>query len=182
LSRLLTLRETIVSKIKVVCPELKDVAGHHGRFTESELEKFVTSAPAARVAILGLGYPQQISDEGVDYRVSVGVYVATRDGAQTNDRDEQAISAIERIMILADRTRWKLPFCQPCDVGGAQNLYSAQGLKDGIALWAVDLRQVVRLARLVSPSQGQAQALFLGQAPNIGPGHEQDYTKIGLAG
>ncbi len=137
------------------------------------------SGCGVRVAMLGLANPVKVSDEGVDYEAIVGIYVVTRDGAGRLSRDEASIAAVETIMILCDRTRWGLPFCK---IGerppSAQNLYNAKALADGMALWAIDLRQPVRLAPPAAAEGGALSALWLGISPNIGTNHAADYVQV----
>lgn len=177
MSRLLQLRDRIVERIRTAVPNV-EVEGHLGRFDEAELKKFMVRAPAIRVAVLALEDPRTASDEGVDYTARVGIYAVAKDGAGKFSRDEAAIAMIEAVLLLTDRQRWGLPFCLSAQRAAAQNLYTPGAQADGVALWAIDLRQPVRL---VAPADdaGALTRLFLGFAPDIGAAHVDDYIELG---
>jgi phage gp37-like protein len=179
MSELLTLRGAMATQIDARLGSGWDVEPHLGRFTDEELKLFMAKAPAVRVAVLGLGKPTEIPDaSAADYPTTIGVYVVTKDGSTKFSRDEQAIAAVEAILLLADRNRWGCgQFCRSCTPRGARNLYSDKGLRDGVALWAIELDAVVRLAP-PDPATYTMTALYLGQAPNVGQTHVDDYTLI----
>lgn len=179
-SRLMQLRGAICAKIKAVAGDGVDVAGHYGRFSEDELKKFLASAPAVRVAVLALDDPCPTSDDGVDYLARIGVYVVTKDGPVVGGRDEAAVALVEAILVLSDRQRWGLGgFVRAARSATAANLYSAEAQGGGNALWAVDLRQPIRLEPAGEGTDPfQLQALFAGFAPRIGAAHEADYVRV----
>lgn len=177
MSQLLTLRDNIIEQIKGILPGTS-VEGHLGRFSEGDLSRFLLAAPAVRVGVLGIESPQPTSDDGVDYRACIGIYVVTKDVAAAGSRDETSVAAVEAILKLTDRNRWNCRFAKPEGRATAQNLYSAAALSSGIALWAIDLRQPVRLSSR-QEEDGTLPRLWLGLAPDIGAGHQDDYTLIG---
>ena len=176
--QLIQVRDAIVATIHQALPDF-DVAGHYGRFTDDQLHAFGASAPAVRVAILGLGDPTSTDDDYLDYVLAVGIYVATADGATIGDRDVQALCAVEAITLLANRQRWGLGgICGAAKSAVAQNLYSAAAMADGFALWAVDLRQPVRLQLEDEAAAGTLKRLFVGLAPRVGAAHVADYVQV----
>lgn len=179
-SRLMQLRGAICTAIIAAAGDGVDVAGHFGRFSEAELDKFLAKAPAVRVAVLALENPQAVADAGVDYVARIGIYVVTKDGPAAGDRDESAAALVEAIMVLCDRTRWGLgAFVRQSQGATAANLYSPAALGGGNALWAVDLRQPLRLAPAEEGADPfQLQALFAGFAPRVGAAHEADYVRV----
>lgn len=182
MSQLLALRAAMVAAYKAALGSGWDIAGHLGRFTDEELRRFMTSAPAVRVAVLGLGRPVELADVGAaDYPATIGVYVVTKDGATKFSRDEQGIAAVEAIMQLSDRNRFGCGgFVRSCEVRGARNLYSDKVLIDGVALWALELGATVRLSP-PDPAAYVLSAAYLGTAPEIGPPHVDDYALIAAA-
>lgn len=180
MSRLLQLRDRIVERVRTSAPGV-EVEGHLGRFDDAELRKFMVKAPAIRVAALALEDPRPVSDEGVDYTARIGLYIVTKDGAARLSRDAAAITLVEAVLMLTTGQRWGLAFAHPAQRASAQNLYTpATGQGDGVALWAIDLRQPIRLAS--EPDEaGALTRVFLGIAPNIGAAHVDDYREIGAA-
>ncbi len=176
-SQLVRVRDAVGARIKEALPAF-DVAGHHGRFSDDELRKFGVAAPAVRVAILAMGEPEGSGEGYVDYVLTIGIYVCTKDGATLGDRDGSALAAVETIVLLSLRSSWGLrDICKPARSATAQNLYSAAGLADGLAMWAVDLRQPVRLCE---PEEDGAalERVFVGVAPNVGRDHRDDYVQV----
>lgn len=177
MSQLLQLRAAIIDKIKVALPGF-GVEGHFGRFSGAELSRFLTSAPAVRVAILGLSDSAEGVDEGdLDTVVRVGIYIVTKDGALKASRDAAVCAAAEKLVMLAVGQRWGLPFCRPARPATAQNLYSEDTLNKGVALWAIDLPQPIRLCADDDGGAGDPLTeLYIGLAPNIGADHVDDYV------
>lgn len=176
--QLIRVRDAIVAKIREALPDF-DVAGHYGRFTDEQMHAFGASAPAVRVAILGLSDPTGAGEDYLDYVLAVGIYVATSDGADVGDRDVQALCAVEAITLLSHHQRWGAgDICLAARSAVAQNMYSAAAMADGFALWAIDLRQPVRL-QPEDDSAAVTLRAWLGVAPNVGLGHEADYVELG---
>jgi hypothetical protein len=178
MSALLTLRAAIVTTLTSAVADRVEVAGHSGRFTESELSAFMIKAPAVRVAILGVASVTPTSDGGFDADVQVGIYVATKDEASRLDRDAQSLGLVEGIMVSAHQARWGLEFCHPAQPAGAQNLYTETGRKQGVSLWAVDLLQKIRIVPDEADAGEFPGELWVGFAPRIGAAHVDDYALV----
>lgn len=178
MSQLLQLRDAVIAGLSAVLPGYT-VEGHLGRFTAEDLSKFLLAAPAVRVAVLAVSDSRATTDgTAVDCTVRLGVYVVTRDRTARLSREEAAFVAAEAVILRATDARWGLDFAYGAPAPTAQNLFSAATLKAGVALWAIDLPQPVRLA---APSGDDPElpaaltALFVGLAPRIGAAHEADY-------
>ena len=75
--------------------------------------------------------------------------------------------------------RWGLDGVGPVEQVRSQNLYSGMIDKHGVALWAVSWRQSVRLRPLDEQTDYPIpRRVYLGQAPEIGDGHAQDYDQV----
>lgn len=157
-----------------------NVDSHLGRFTEADLVKFLTAAPAVRVSALDLSDFRIVSDEGTDVLTMLGIYVVTKDTTLARGRDEVAILAVEGIVKLCDRFRWGLGAFVKGDGGvrGARNLYSKEALANGVAFWALDYRVSVRLSPTPEDVVGALTSLWVGISPDIGAGHQDDYIEI----
>jgi len=178
MSQLLQLRQAMITGIKAVLPTF-NVEGHLGRFSASDLSRFLLAAPAVRVAVLGLGQGELVSDEGLptawDGEVKMAVYVVTKDVAGRLTRDEAATAAVEAIVLRAAGTTWGLPFARPARPADGQNLFSDETLSKGVALWGVNVPQPVRLSLTEGAAPGPLTAMFVGIAPDIGAAHQDDY-------
>lgn len=174
MSQLLALRDAVVARIADALPQF-GVEPHLGRFSAEALQIFAAKAPAVRVAMLGLQDPRPTADDGVDYLARIGVYVVTKDGVARMSREACAIAAIETISGLTVATRWGLRFCKPCLGASAENLHSAELVKAGKAMWALDVRQPVRLHQPDEPYAAALRELWIGVAPKIGAAHRDDY-------
>lgn len=179
MSQLLQLRQAVIDAIKAALPAF-DVKGHLGRFAPADLSKFLTTAPAVRVAILGLGDGSLVQDEGDaaswEGTARLAVYVVTKDVGARLTRDEAATVAVETIVLLAAGARWALPFTRPAGPADGNNLFSDETLQRGVALWGVNIPQPVRLSAAEGDPVGPMEAMFVGTAPEIGAAHEADYV------
>lgn len=175
MSALLQLRDAVVAKVKQALPAF-DVEGHLGRFEATDLNKFMTKAPAIRVAILGLADPRSEGEGLTLYSVRLVLYVVTKDGLARMSRDAAALAAVETIVLLANQQRWGLKFARPAAPATAQNLNSDASLKLGAALWGVAIGQPVRLSSTDEGELDALKALWIGLAPDIGAAHLADYA------
>lgn len=176
MSQLLELRAAIIAKVKAALPSF-DVEGHFGRFSASELTKFLTAAPAIRIAILGLSESADgVEEEDLETVARVGIYIVTRDGALKASRDAAVCAAAEKIVMLAKGQRWGLSFARAARPATAQNLYSEDTLSKGVALWAIDIAQPVILSLPEGDPADPLTDLYIGLAPNIGADHVDDYV------
>jgi phage gp37-like protein len=177
LSELLQLRDAIVAALAASLGDGWDVKGHLGRFDANSLSAFLTAAPAVRVAILGLANAKAADESSIDYLVRVGIYVVAKDQGELRlSREVIAMGAVERIAKLAFNNRWGMGFCFPAEPAGAQNMDSAETLKRGVALWAIDLGQPARLTTSAAEDAlDPLGELWVGFAPRIGAAHREDY-------
>ena len=178
MSQLLDLRDAVVAQLAAVLPPAFTVDGHLGRFTPADLSTFLTKAPAAKVAILGLNGGEAAGAEGeaLDCRITMAIYVVTKDGPGTLKRDAAALGAVETIVRLANGQRWGLDFTFDAHAASAQNLTAGEALNKVRAFWGIEIVQPVRLGALDDDGAGVLlRELFVGVAPEIGLAHEADY-------
>lgn len=176
MSVLLDLRAAIVARITEAMPKGWSVEGHQGRFGAGDLNRFLTVAPAVRVAILGLSDPLSIDADAVQWRVKIGVFVVTRDQGKTLAREQIAAAAVETLCLLAFGQRFGLGSkgVQPASAATAQVLFNEDSLNKGVALWGIDWTQPIVLSRPEAEAWPLKQ-LWLGLAPEIGPDHVDAY-------
>lgn len=177
MSVLLNLRAAIITDIAKLLPKPWNVDGHLGRFTANDLTKFITVAPAVRVAVLSLTDPKPQDGDAVEWRVKIGVFVVTRDQAKTLAREEIAAAAVETIVVNAFGSRWGMGAAgvKPAEAATAQTIFNDDTLRHGVALWAIDWSQPVVLSREEAAEFNPLKELWVGIAPEIGAAHRDAY-------
>jgi phage gp37-like protein len=137
-------REAIVAAVDAALPELRTCQSHGGRFDRGELQRLSRRAPAVLVAVLGI---PGLDDGAGAGRAAVrwGAYVLTRDTPAVR-RDVAVLDYAEALMRLVRGNRWALGSAQRPRRIGADNLYSGELDKHGIALWAVTWEQEIAFA------------------------------------
>ena len=174
MSQLFQLRAAVINILASALPVF-EVEPHLGVFDVEGIRTFSAKAPAIRVAVLGLLEPKPTGGVETDYVARLGIYVVTKDGTARMDRDTAAIAAVETISRLCQRGRWGLNFTLPGARAAASNLHSKEALGEGKALWAIDLRQPVRLHSPAAEEAIALEQLWIGFAPNVGAAHLADY-------
>jgi len=177
MSVLLNLRAAVIAAITAQLPKGWDVGGHLGRFTANDLTKFITLAPAVRVAVLGLTDPKPQDGDAVEWRVKIGVFVVTKDQGKALAREEIAAAAVETIVLNAFGSRWGMGAAgvRPAEAATAQTIFNDDTLRQGIALWAIDWSQPVVLEKNEAAEINPLKELWVGIAPDIGAAHVDDY-------
>lgn len=174
------LLDAIVTTIHAELPGLSTVETHPGQFTLEELEHFMVSTPAVRVALLGIERSVPVSDGQRDATLVLTAFVVTTD-AHLLSRDRAANNIVEALVNLIPQNKWGVTEC----VFGAgeakgHNLYSADIREKGVTIFAIRWEQTVRLGTDFWDQPGVLPTeLYVGIAPDVGPGHEADYTLIG---
>lgn len=135
-------RDAIVSAIKTALPDLYTCEAHGGRFDLNELNRWSKQAPAVLVAAVSVPSiedgPTRIAE------VRWVAYLVTRDTAQST-RDVAALDYSEALMRLVRKNTWQLDETHNPTRVAAENLYSGQLDRHGIALWAVSWQQGISL-------------------------------------
>lgn len=141
------LRAAIVAGIKEAAADLVDVAEHGGRFSLEEIKAAGAKSPAARVACLGL---REITFEGnIPKAVSLwGVFIITAHTAAAK-RDAVALGLVATLAPLLPDNCWGLE----ASIDGAKecradNLFSRELDKNGLALWGLSFTHQVDLNRI----------------------------------
>ena len=138
--------DAVTSHLKnLLVDEAKDVESHPGRFTQDELKRLLTKKRAVRVAI-EQSPSLTVTGQGFrDVTLIMAAYVICSD-AKESDRHKSALSLVETIL-------QELPFCRfgtdnlmPVNAGTvtAENLYSGEIDRKGIAMWGVSWELTVK--------------------------------------
>ena len=135
---LLELRTGIMADLQARLGAGVKVLGHGGRFSADELQRYGAAAPCVLVAVLGLGELNPLGST-IDATVACAALVVTADRPNLS-RDAGALAIVTTLAPILPANSFAL------DVSGAvavraDNLYSAQVDKLGVALWAFTWRQ-----------------------------------------
>ena len=135
-------RDAIVSAIKTALPALYTCEAHGGRFDFKELSRWSKQAPAVLVAAVSV--PSIADGPTRIAQVRWVAYLVTRDTPQAT-RDVAALDFAEALLRLVRNNTWALDNTQKPERLAAENLYSGQLDRSGMALWAVSWQQGVSL-------------------------------------
>ena len=185
--------KAVAAEIKVWIPDLRTCDVHDGRFDLAELKRRTLQTPAVLVSCLGTVSVTDQGDESLNALRHWAAFIltGTLPGLTRGDGARNLVDALE-ILILRGvlRTdeitgeqslsnRWGLKGVGPAEQVRSQNLYGGTIDKQGVALWIVSWRQSLRLRPLQRDEDCPIPSeLYLGQAPEIGAGHEADYKRV----
>jgi hypothetical protein len=175
------LRRAVADRLAELLPKLKSCETHPGRFDEAELKRFLTAAPAVRVAILGIGAGRDTGSGEWDWPVTLAAFVATQSAGKL-DRAESAQNIVWAILNAVPATDWGVDNARTPEQIRADNLTSAEVTSLGAALWAVSWQQDLRGGTNLFAAEGTMPTdLYVGVAPAIGAAHEPEYEHVDLA-
>lgn len=174
---LASLPTEIAATIKGVLPQLRDCKAVAGRFNVDELKDASFAAPAVLVSLIK--WSQDGGRAGqFDWKAQIAAFIVTKDTMGLT-RDVAAANIAQAISALAVEGRWGLGGCGPAMNIQAENLVSASSRKAAASLFVVTWMQPFVLD--AQGVQAITPGLYVGQAPLIGFGHEDDYTQIGVS-
>ena len=139
---LLDLRQAIVDDLQANIPDLKECAGHAGRFDREEIRRIAHKSPAVFVACLAAS---ETEDEGgeIESDLRWGAFIVAKDQRAVK-RDEVALALLQALLLHLPGNRWNVEAGRPENIA-AQNLYSGKIDKLGIAMWGVSWSQRMTL-------------------------------------
>ncbi|WP_174889357.1 phage protein Gp37 [Candidatus Williamhamiltonella defendens] len=144
--KLTALRQAIMDKINAQLTELKAVAPHPGRFNLDELKRIATQLPAVRVALMGMPRVHMLETGENEAVLRLAAFVVTGDRRQL-PKDEAALAIVESLLVLIPGQRWGVTGTMDAKDVKADNLFSGQVERQGVAMWAVTWEQSVRLGK-----------------------------------
>jgi len=169
----------MASDIKSKLPDLRDCRPHAGRFDLAELRRVAAKTPAVFIACLGVRESKMIESGECDADLVMAAFVVTAD-VKGLPRDVAALNIIEFLLMYIPGKQWGLEgkAFQARDVQ-AQNMYSGDVDKAGIAMWAASWRQKVLLGESVLDDDGVFPShVYSGIAPRVETYHEPDYREV----
>lgn len=176
------LREAVKDELAATF-DRADVETHAGRFDLGELKKFIARAPAIRIAVLGVDQEDAETGDGDLWQVRMGAFIVTKDTAKAGEgrinRDAAALNMVTAALPIIRAGRFGENIMR-ADRVRARNLHTDSLQEYGATLWAIEWRHRVALEDSVFLEDGVVpHTVYLGFAPEIGLGHEDDYIQIG---
>lgn len=169
----------ICSQVSLWFPDLAACAPCGGRLDEDALKLLAGATPAVFLAPAATYRAKPAGTGEQDIPLAVTAYVITEDRPGL-PRAEAALNLVQEIIVRLENQVWGMDDqVHPPGPAAALNLYSGGIDQAGIAAWEVSWTQEIRMGDdiwktdLPLPSE-----IYLGQAPDIGTGHEDDYLLI----
>jgi hypothetical protein len=118
------------------------VEDHPGRFTETELGRILTKKRSVRVAVEQVPTLQILGSGHFKAELLFTVFIICSD-TRDQGRHRSALALAEKILKAVPHNRWQTQFLKPVLPASinADNLYSSEIDKKGIALWALSWQQ-----------------------------------------
>ncbi|MGI2027794.1 hypothetical protein [Endozoicomonas acroporae] len=121
-----------------------DVASHPGRFTETELSRLLTARKAVRVSIENT-QSVSVTGQGIqEANLLMAAFVICSD-SKNEPRHESALLLTEAIIEQLPFNRFSTNYLKPVKPSSisAENLYSGEIDRKGIALWGISWEQTL---------------------------------------
>ncbi|WP_419534734.1 hypothetical protein [Endozoicomonas sp.] len=121
-----------------------DVASHPGRFTETELSRLLTARKAVRVSIENT-QSVSVTGQGIqEANLLMAAFVICSD-SKNEPRHESALLLTEAIIEQLPFNRFGTYYLKPVKPSSisAENLYSGEIDRKGIALWGISWEQTL---------------------------------------
>lgn len=174
------LPDRVAAGIKAHLPSLHTCRGFAGRLDVKAIKGRGIAAPAVLVSRLRLRQDQTRSGPHHSFKVQMAAFILCKDELGL-PRDIGAANIAQALLTLLPDNDWGAPdHIGPAEGLTEEPLVSAESEGLAMALTAISWEQVIALEPW--PEQHAiTPALYLGQAPQLGPAHEADYTLIGDA-
>jgi len=179
MSALLTdLPLAVAQDLKVLLPGLRQCDAIAGRFNLERLKAEAVQAPAVRVSLLDLAQKAGWSGPRHGFEASMAAFVVTTERMGELPRDQAAANMAALIAAHVPDRHWDITECGEAQNVRAQPIVNAGMEKSRASLWAVTWVQPLVLEPLPETEPADL-TLYLGVAPEIWAGHEDDYEQIG---
>lgn len=169
----------IAARVTGILPGLAQCEGITGRFDVVRLGRTGVNAPAVLISLIGLRQGKAYAGDGggiQTYQADFAAFVIARDTLGLS-RDESAGAMVQAMLRLIPENRWGQIGVGPATEVQATSLNNEAIFKKGLALWGISWVHQLGLQGYEIPLPLPID-LYLGQAPDIGPGNEDDYTLI----
>jgi len=136
----------VTAQLKTALADLvDDVETHPGRFTQDEIRQIARAPRAVRVAVEDI-LSTKITPMGNKAQHNLQLFAVVICSDQTGpDRAQSAITIVEKLISVITRNRWNSEAYQAVldSSISAQNIYSDETERSGIAMWAVTWNQTI---------------------------------------
>jgi len=173
------LQQAAVDAIKTDIPSLSQCEIYGGQFTGQPGSRVAIHAPAVLVTMLGC---KPVSDPGIEGQMDVqcrlAAYVLAQNNRSRDAREGACIDLVESVSLLIYNNNFALPMVGMASLVQMQGMTNAAADDAGFALWSVTWDQEIRLGAAPVNNYGPLTDVRIGFSPDIGAGHEPDYTQL----
>lgn len=192
--KLVNLQEAIKKAFQQRWPDMSNqIDIHPGRFSVEELTDMAIKAPALRFAILAMSKGKAVGTGEIDRDVKFAAFLIT-DDKKGLTRAEAALNIVEDIITFLPGQTFDVPEVEEGHIGGlfpieeeavgeAQNLHSKKLGRRNVSVWGIAWTQKIRFGENEFADSGiLPSGLYVGQSPEIGSDHIDDYEHITVGG
>lgn len=170
------LPQLIADQVKEALPGLKEAKGIEGRFSLAELKSSSVRAPGILVSLLGAKQSATLAAHVSHFKLRLAAYVVTKD-ARGLTRDRAAAVICEQLLVLVPGSTWEQGWLGEASAAEMVSLVTSTTKDVGTSLWAVTWEQDCQLVS--TPIEAGDVELYVGQSPDVGAAHTDDYERIG---
>lgn len=175
-----TLPATVAGVIHGALSGLRDCRGIAGRLNVEQIKQLGIKTPAVLVSRLRARQDKSYSGPHPTFRLQMAAFILCKDELGL-PRDLAAANIAQVLLTLVPDQQWGLiDDLMPAEAVTEEPLVSIEANKQGLALTAVLWEQVAALTPFPT-AEAITPEVYLGQAPEIGAAHEDDYERIGDA-
>lgn len=170
------LRQAILDRIKAELPDLRAVDPHPGRFNLDELKRIATRLPAVRVALMGAPTVNILETGENEAALKLAAFIVTGDRRQL-PKEDSALAIVESLLVLIPAQRWGVKGVHDARMVKADNLFSGNVERQGVAMWAVTWEQSIRIGSDVWGGGVLPSGVYVSDDPD-NFGNEPTYEKV----
>lgn len=170
--------DAITVDLKAKFPALKACEVRDGPFDLDELSRVAVQVPAMYVSCLGVPAMTNPGTEQADASMHLTVYVVTKSTPQLS-KGAAARNLVDALLAYLPVADWGLTGLGNAGAITAENLYTLEVDKAGVALWSVSWRQINRMGTDIWDVTGvMPSELYVGLTPAVGPDNISEYDLV----
>lgn len=172
-----SLPATVASALLVALPGLRECRGIAGRLNVEQIKQLGIKTPAVLVSRLRMRQDKTYAGPHHSWRVQMAAFILCKDELGL-PRDQAATNIAQVLLAVIPENQWGIPdHVMPAEAIAEEPLVSLEANKQGLALTAITWDHVIALTPFAMPEQISPE-LYLGQQPQIGADHLDDYEQI----